>query len=359
MFSRSVSRFCALALAGGALAATALVPDARADARIVELGAPRIVLEHKDDRGQDAYDYAPSTMQENGGYTTWWCGTGDDGHFDRIYRARSREVGGGWGGRREVFRGRGNRAFDGVHTCDPDVIRDEHGYTMYYGGLGDRRGAAGTQDDFTEIGVATSPDGIHWKRQNGGQPIISPVEVDRGVAYGAGQPSVVRARGWYTMIYTTVGRTRGGGEYAVRSRDPLFRTGLQERRDRGWVALPNRREGGTLAVTRDHPLFGHDHCTNIAYLSPADVFATIGCGGFLRFLDAGSLNATQPLRKVGSPGFRDQRTFVRTPQGAVRRSASGLYNLTLLSAMKGHNRRPANDPFSWDLGAQPLVVALR
>ena len=362
MPSRCTARLRVLIPLVAALATAGPVPVARAGARIVELGAPRIVLEHKDDRGQDAYDYAPSTMQEGGGYTTWWCGTGDDGRFDRIYRARSSKVGGPWTGRREVLKGKGDRAFDGVHTCDPDVIRDERGYTMYYGGLGDTRGAAGTDDDFTAIGVATSPDGVHWTRQNGGRPIISAARTGYGVAYGAGQPSVVLTAGWYTMIYTSVARPAPGvgprgGEYAVRARDPLFSKGLQERRGRGWVALPDRRPGGLLAVHRNTPLFGEDHCVNLAYLSPAHVFATIGCGGSLRFLDADLLALTQPVRSVVSPGFHEQRSFLRSPRGRVMRTAGGPYDLSLMSAIKGRNDRLPGDPFSWDLGMQPMLVA--
>ena len=364
MTSRPTSRRVVVALAAIAASAGLVAAPAQADFKVVKRELPRLVLEHKDAQGQDAYDYAPSTMAEDGGLTTWWCGTGDDGRFDRIYRARSPRLGGGWTGRQEVFRGQDSRKFDGVHTCDPDVIKDAGGYTMYYGGLGDTRGAPGTQDDFTAIGLASSPDGIHWTRENGGFPLIEARLMKRGVAYGAGQPSVVHARGWYTMIYTTVWHARRGpelksGEFAVRSRDRLFRTGLQERRRRGWVAIGDRANGKPIAVKRDHPLFGREHVQNLAYLEPARKFVTIGAGGLLRFLDGESMDVVGKVRRIRSPMFREQRSFVRSSWGKIYASPRGRYDLSLVSAIKGRNDRRANDPFSWDLGVQPLQVAAR
>ena len=356
----------ARAFATALLTSLAVVAPASAQAAvgIASVGQPRIALAHSQRSGQDAYDYAPSVMYEKGGYTAWWCGTGDLGGGDHIHRARSARLGSGWTQQREVLGGRGGRTFDGVHTCDPDVIKDNFGYTMYYGGLGDTRNPAGEAGDFTEIGVATSRDGITWTRQNGGRAIIGAKNTQFGDAYGAGQPSVVRSGGWYTMVYSSVSRlSRGGtidrGEYAVRSRDRLFRTQVQERRASGWVALPNRPAGGVLAVARDYKVLADSqHSQNLTLLSQDGVFASVGSDG-IRLLSVARLDPVGKLLPVSSPGLREQRAIPRSPWGKVYRSANGRYDMTLMAAMKGASAKSANDPFSWDLAVQPLTLVSR
>ncbi len=179
-----------------------------------------------------SYDYVPSVMKD-GVYRMWWCG-GIAG--DYILYAEADSLSGPWHARgstvanshNTVFRPTGNAAqFDGIHVCDPSVIRVDSTYYMYYGGYGDGTGT-------TMIGVASSPDGITWTRLNGGNPIIVPARDYRTVPnkYGAGQPSVTYVNGKFYLIFTdSTGYAvdgNGGGQFVLRSSDPTFQTGVEE-----------------------------------------------------------------------------------------------------------------------------------
>ncbi len=177
-----------------------------------------------------SYDYAPSLMHD-GVYRMWWCG-GVAG--DHILYAEADDLPGPWhahasavpGSYDDVFQPTGNQAdFDGALTCDPSVIRVDGVYTMYYGGYP----RFDTVPETTRLGVATSPDGLVWTRQNGGQPLIVPARdfLAGPNPYGAGQPSVAYVNGWYYLVYTdTTGLdgnpVNGGGVYVQRAHDALF-----------------------------------------------------------------------------------------------------------------------------------------
>ncbi len=179
-----------------------------------------------------SYDYVPSVMQD-GVYRMWWCG-GVAG--DYILYAEADSLSGPWHARgsttansyNTVFRPTGSASgFDGVHVCDPSVIRVDGTYYMYYGGYGNGTGT-------TMIGVASSPDGLSWTRLNGGNPIIVPARDYRTVPnqYGAGQPSVTHVNGKFYLIYTdSTGYAvdgNGGGQFVLRSSDPTFQAGVEE-----------------------------------------------------------------------------------------------------------------------------------
>ncbi|NOK16435.1 beta-xylosidase [Corallococcus carmarthensis] len=179
-----------------------------------------------------SYDYVPSVMKD-GVYRMWWCG-GIAG--DYILYAEADSLSGPWHARgstaansyNTVFRPTGNAAqFDGIHVCDPSVIRVDATYYMYYGGYGDGTGT-------TMVGVASSPDGLNWTRLNGGNPIIVPARDFHTVPnqYGAGQPSVTFVNGKFYLIFTdSTGYAvdgNGGGQFVLRSSDPTFQTGVEE-----------------------------------------------------------------------------------------------------------------------------------
>jgi hypothetical protein len=184
------------------------------------------------------YDYEPTIMLD-GKYRMWWCGsTGVGG--DKILYAEATAMNGPWSSPVAVFQPTGNSAnFDGVHTCDPSVIRVRGTYYLYYGGWNDisypNPGAK-----IGEIGVATSTDGLNWTRLNGGQSIVRPARNigDPNFAslpnkYGAGQPSITYLNGLFYLVYTdTTGyggnQSTGQGVYVLRSSDPTFQSGVEE-----------------------------------------------------------------------------------------------------------------------------------
>lgn len=183
--------------------------------------------------GADAvYNYGPSVMLDRGQTRMWWCsqyGSAAPAGDDILY-AQAQSIDGpftapGGGMPAAVFSGAPGQ-FDGMHTCDPSVLRVGSTYYLYY------TGAAGDHALGNAIGLATSPDGVHWTRAANGRPILGPShDVHRANVYGAGQPSVVYLGGWFYLMFTdTTGRaagTNGAGQFVLRSPDPAFSGGVQ------------------------------------------------------------------------------------------------------------------------------------
>ncbi|MEA5366194.1 beta-xylosidase [Amycolatopsis sp., V23-08] len=183
--------------------------------------------------GADAvYNYGPTVMLDHGLTRMWWCsqygGAGPAG--DDVLYAQAQSIDGpfaapGGGIPAAVFSGApGN--FDGMHTCDPSVLRVGSTYYLYY------TGAAGDHALGNAIGLATSGDGVHWTRAAGGKPILGPShDLHRANVYGAGQPSAVYLDGWFYLMFTdTTGRAageNGAGQFVLRSPDPAFASGVQ------------------------------------------------------------------------------------------------------------------------------------
>ncbi len=183
--------------------------------------------------GADAvYNYGPTVMLDRGQTRMWWCsqygGAGPAGDDILYAQAQSMDgpfTGPGGGIPAAVFSGAPGQ-FDGMHTCDPSVLRVGSTYYLYY------TGAAGEHALGNAIGLATSPDGVHWTRAAGGKPILGPShDVHRANVYGAGQPSVVYLDGWFYLMFTdTTGRAagwNGAGQFVLRSADPAFGSGVQ------------------------------------------------------------------------------------------------------------------------------------
>jgi hypothetical protein len=229
-----VAGACIVATAAPAAAGgTLTISNTRTSSGLVEAGS--------------VYDYSPSVMLD-GKYRMWWCGAdGTFGPGDRILYATSSSLNGPFkapngAAYNVVFSPTGSSTgFDGLHTCDPSVVRVNGVYYMYYSGLGKAAGA------MTDIGLATSTDGITWTRANHGNPIIVPAQKQNtGNQYGAGQPTVSYYKGQFYMAYTdTTGAVsgsinsgaRGAGQYVLRSADPTFQTGVQERTASGFQSM--------------------------------------------------------------------------------------------------------------------------
>ncbi len=191
-----------------------------------------------------SYDYVPTVMVENGTYRMWWCG-GVNG--DSILYSESTNPNGGWSAPRTVFSPTGSaRDFDGQHVCDPSVIKVDGVYYMYYGGFPTEGSPLAHT---TNVGLATSSDGIRWTRANNGQPIISPRNFTASSPhqYGAGQPSatVVDGQVYLTFHDSTAPAANpgnGGGVYVIRSGDPRFAGAVEELTATGFVRRGSTRE---------------------------------------------------------------------------------------------------------------------
>ncbi|ARF58357.1 hypothetical protein B1H19_32965 [Streptomyces gilvosporeus] len=199
--------------------------------------------------GSSAYDYAPSIMVD-GVYKMWWCGQTPEGKVpgDDILYAESAGPNGPFHARdasaphQIVFEGTGTGSFDNQHTCDPSVVRVGGTYYLYYG-------AERHDGEPTTIGVASSPDGIHWTRLNNGRPIITPADQQHNQnTYGAGQPSALYLDGEFYLLFTdTTGAGalgNGAGQFAWRSPDPTFQSHVEVVTASGWQAKTDANSRG-------------------------------------------------------------------------------------------------------------------
>lgn len=207
-------------------------------------------------------------MQDTDGiYKAWWCagvagdfiGYGESDSINSQFEIISSNF----------FANRSNgqleaeisfKTFDGIHACDPSVIKISDKYYLYYGGLANHTEKKTIDDrqiritDYpqansiatTHIGVAISNDGINWQRQNNGNPILKPKADPTNInsyashksIYGAGQPSAVYLNDKYYLVYhDSTGKgsnsMNGAGIYALSSSDPLFKNNVSELRCRG------------------------------------------------------------------------------------------------------------------------------
>ena len=192
--------------------------------------------------GDSPYNYGPTVLVENGRNRMWWCSqlgyavpAGDD-----LLYAESASLTGPFtapnGSEAQPVLSGSVTGFDGVHTCDPSVIHVGQTYYLYY------TGASGDHAHGNAIGVATSADGISWQRAHDGQPIVGPAyDTTRANTYGAGQPAVLHLNGWFYLMFTdTTGSAagwNGAGQFVLRSKDPLFLSGVQALGVRGFSAV--------------------------------------------------------------------------------------------------------------------------
>jgi len=357
-----------------------------------------------------SYDYAPSAMlDENGRYRVWWC-AGVSGDYVGYTETNSLGNRLSSGDVNQYFKNRAqgdltsdlaSTTFDGVHACDPSVIKVRNTYYMYYGGLSEdldaqfrhkrqttinghtinltkfpTDGSVGT----TYIGVAKSSDGINWERLSNGEPIIAPHGNPRtpntfaqyANLYGAGQPSAVYLNGLFYIVYTDttgVGSNSGNGAgiYALRSADPIFKTGVEELRCMGddtqlaprgacqnpyWKSLANGEAPSTRYAVRE------TFSVDLSYSDLLKNFVVAAHGAQEKTeLIFFTLNFKyQKSLYVDSPPWRDGPGIVRRSDGHLlppRTTSQTPINhcganipIDLMGGVGG----TSDNPSSWDLG---------
>ena len=292
-----------------------------------------------------SYDYVPTVMLD-GVYRMWWCG-GIAG--DYVLYAEASSLDGPWhahgssvtGSHDVAFQPTGNPAdFDGVHTCDPSVVRVDGTYYLYYGGLGGA-GSIGT----TAIGVATSADGYHFSRLNGGRAIVQPARDYHTVPnqYGAGQPSVAYVDGYYYLTFTdSTGRganpVNGAGQFVLRSQDPVFQSGVEELTATGFTPYS--------AATHTQHSLTEAFSVDWQYVDTIDAFAMAvdGASGVtqIRLFDRALLHQTAMIEVPGNwtegPGI-----VSRPDKHAVPSISCGTVPIDLMRSVG------PGGPDTWDL----------
>ena len=192
------------------------------------------------------YNYAPAIIHDGALYHLYWC-AGDGG--DVIMHLQAPALAGPWRAssfwsRRDVaLRPTGSSDhFDGLHTCDPNVLKVGDTYYLYYTGEA-KDGALGA------IGVAASRDAVHFARLGDGKPIVVAAESNRtwrdvNLAYGAGQPAATYIAPWIYLSFTDSTGAGGEFQYVLRSKDPAFGRDVEEWTRGGWQARPPRSRLG-------------------------------------------------------------------------------------------------------------------
>ena len=188
-----------------------------------------------------SYNYAPALLHDGSVYHLYWCG-GIAG--DEILHLAAPSLAGPWASASfwtkvdVALKPTGSPAdFDGLHTCDPNVVKIGAIYYLYYSG----EAADGA---LTAIGVATSADGVHFRRAGQGGPIVTAAKTDRDyvgrhLVYGAGQPAVVPVGAFVYLSFTDstgsgANPGNGAGQFLLRSPDPLFSRDVEELGATGW-----------------------------------------------------------------------------------------------------------------------------
>jgi hypothetical protein len=261
--------------------------------------------------GDAVYNYAPAVMLDRGKVRTWWCsqmGVAQPNGDDILY-SEGPTADGPFTAARPVFSG-SRTSFDAIHTCDPSLVRIDDTYYLYYTGAARDNHANGSS-----VGVATSKDGITWTRANNGRTILEPSgDVLRANVYGAGQQSAVHLDGWVYLMFTdTTGSAaapNGAGQFVLRSRDPLFTTGVESLGPEGFVPVSSTRTPRTRSVVE---AFSADWMWIDAASTFAIAHSTDG-GTTVTFWNKEFTR--QPFDTVLIPGaWKEGPGLVRTPEG--------------------------------------------
>jgi len=348
--SESLRRFLSLALIVTGF--VAFLPSTTADAGSVHQPKLEMVEQAITDQlilKRQSYDYAPAVIRDGTVYRMYWC-AGVAGDF--ILYAEAGDPSGPWHSSQSeqpnsfdvALRPTGSPDnFDGLHTCDPNVIKVGGRYYMYYGG-------AAKDGAMTAIGVATSADGIHFARLNEGKPIVTPALTNPRYAanhltYGAGQPAALyRAPYFYLSFTDSTGAGanpgNGAGQFLMRSKEPTFQEGAQEWTGAEWA---NRMPGQHTAAFSYLESFGLDWM----YDAPTDqiIVASDRIAGEVTLYLLDSENFTVRASGALPTQWREGPALIaQSDRTTPARSYCGSIDIGVVVA-----EGPKPDPWTWDL----------
>ncbi len=163
-----------------------------------------------------SYEYAPDiTFLNDTDWIIYYCGLNETGDRDAIYRIDTFDGGGSWSDAIKVFHNDVKTEDEGLHTCDPTVVRHNDVWHMFYDS--EHSGNEGDVNERNRIFHATSMDGLTWDREG---MVVDMINVESN-SYGAGMPSVLWdfKRQTWTMYYTDVSGIHGNTVWRIDSLD--------------------------------------------------------------------------------------------------------------------------------------------
>jgi hypothetical protein len=317
------------------------------------------------------YDYSVSPMFD-GKYRMWWCGENYPAIAgDNIFYSEAPALAGPWSTPISVFHStQVDGTFDKAHTCDPSVVRVKGTYYLYYGGRNlqeTRYGCAADEWGTGRIGVASSSDGIHWTRMNGGNAIVNPLYPFLGCHYGAGQPSVAYVAPHFYMIYTDTTHVGGTvsvpGQYVIRSADPTFASGVESLK----LGSGNPYWSTSPPGANDLNVF-QGHSVEIAFSDITNGFALVN--QWAGRLTSKTFQWVENLQFPADPNtsFCDSG-LLRTPEGHLPPSRTNLTNLSFdlvypkavigqCAHISGNKNDVGNYDIAWSGGDLPSNMSI-
>ena len=91
------------------------------------------------------------------------------------------------------------KSLDDGQVMGPEVLFDGHEYRMWYTGMDRQRHASGL--GHYRIFLVTSRDGLNWKRQNAGRPVLDLGPAGSADEVQAATPSILKTAAGYRMWY--------------------------------------------------------------------------------------------------------------------------------------------------------------
>ena len=305
-----------------------------------QLDQDRVILR------RPSYNYAPSIIHDADLYHLYWCG-GVAGDF--ILHSQAASLAGPWhaaaSDRPSSFDvalspTKSPRDFDGLHTCDPNVIKVGSTYYLYYSG-------EASEGALTAVGVAASRDGVHFTRQNDGVPIVTASRTNTAyvtthLTYGAGQPAALFIAPYVYLSFTDstaagANKGNGAGQIALRSVDPRFESGVQELTQQGWQGREPGHHTGEYSFLESFGLdWGYDKQTGMIVA----VSDRIAKRASLYFLDPTTL-ATRATADMALSWHEGPALLTEADKSLASRASCETLTASVLAA-QGESASPAS-----------------
>ena len=155
--------------------------------------------------------FDPWVLQVDNQFKMWYtCGSGMESHLEVCYAASPDGI--HWTKNpTEVFKGTGlGSDWDSGDVYSPNVLYDGHVYGMWYSG----DHYINQTITISQIGYATSPDGIKWTRA-AGNPILGPSAHGSWDSGHTDEQGVVQVGGTFKLYYSGIADPNTNGPYRI------------------------------------------------------------------------------------------------------------------------------------------------